>query len=166
MYVRGRPLWTTIKNDPFFIPSPCPQVSAFDQTPLPPLRTSHLTLYTALWSCSVIASAVGFPHLTHTPGGLIGGSSKYPRPESKRWVDLTASPYYTLWHKSYKMNNNLHLASPTESACKTCWNNYKMYQLADVRKSLYPSLRIRPTPDPVAADILYVVRYMEVYQDT
>src|SRR6218665_4015930 len=40
------------------------------------------------------------------PGGLICGSCKQPCPESKTY---SASPYYTLWHKSYWMNNNLHL---------------------------------------------------------
>jgi len=47
------------------------------------------------------------PHLTHTPGGLICGSSKLHRPESKMCVGLSTSPYHTLWHKSYKMNNKL-----------------------------------------------------------
>src|SRR6218665_4183930 len=89
-----------------FLPLPpvrrCPHLT---NHPSPPCGRRHLTLYTALWSGSVIAGAVDIPHLTSTPGGLICGSSKLPRPESKRGVVLSANPYYTLWHKSHKMNN-------------------------------------------------------------
>src|SRR6218665_1990020 len=54
---------------------PCPQVSAFDQTPSPCGRP-HFTSCNALWSGSVITGAVDIPHLTRTTGGLTCGSSK------------------------------------------------------------------------------------------
>src|SRR6218665_2508643 len=58
------------------------------------------------------------------PGGLICGSCKQPCLESKTHVGLGASPYYTLCHKSNKMNNNLQfILRPIWSVCKTCWNN-------------------------------------------
>src|SRR6218665_1622811 len=64
-----------------------------------------------------------------SPGGLIYGSSKLLCPESKRCVGLSASQYYTLWHKSYKMNNKfkfiLGITGFIEIVCKTCWNNLK-----------------------------------------
>src|SRR6218665_2599177 len=48
-------------------------------------------------------------HFTPTPCGLIRGSCNYqPHPESKLYVGLSSSPYYALWCKLYKMNNNLY----------------------------------------------------------
>src|SRR6218665_2337897 len=85
----------------FSTPSPRPQVSALDQPP-PSCGRPHNTLYTALWSGSVIAGAVDFPHLTRAPGGLICGHLKLTARGG-----LNTSPHYTLLHKSYKMNNNL-----------------------------------------------------------
>src|SRR6218665_2855964 len=111
------------KNDPFSPPPPslCPGVSAFDQTPV---RTSAFNIMhcTMVWQCNSWCCC--FPHLPRPFDGLIYGSSKLHRPESKRCVGLSTSPYYTLWHKSYKMNNKLqfigYLASPIESVCRTC----------------------------------------------
>src|SRR6218665_227500 len=107
----------------FYTPYPqCPQVSALDQSPS--CGRPYSTLFTALWSSSVIASAIDFLHSEFDP---------YPRwadmwpphPESKRCASLSTSPYYTLWHKSYKMNNNLQLVLRHRpySVCKTCWDN-------------------------------------------
>src|SRR6218665_1987899 len=101
----------------FIPPPPCPQVSAFDQ---PLLRTSAFSIiHCPIWSDSVIAGAVKIrcsfissEDFTPTPCGLICGSSNvgqtYSHPESKLYVGFSSSPYYTLWCKSYKMNNNLY----------------------------------------------------------
>ena len=49
---------------------------------------------------------------------------------------------------------NFCFASLIESVCKTCWNNIKMHQLADVHKGLYPLSHLTEPPCPVSADFL------------
>src|SRR6218665_1754220 len=64
---KGRP-----KKTRFPTPLPCPQVSVSDETHLPfPCGCPHFTLYTALWSGSVIwlvPLIFQIPHLTCTQG--------------------------------------------------------------------------------------------------
>src|SRR6218665_3104671 len=47
-------------------------------------------------------------NLHTSSGGWICGSCKQPHPENHTCMSISANPYYTLWHKSYKMNNNLY----------------------------------------------------------
>jgi len=73
-------------------------------SPTSPCGRPHSTLDTALWSGSVIAGAVGFriwPVLQ-----VVWYVATLPW-EQEVCRPYSASPYYTLWHKSYKMNNNL-----------------------------------------------------------
>src|SRR6218665_1143645 len=102
--IRGRPERTSAKMTPFYTPPLCPHF-----TNHPPLcGRPHLASYTALWSDSVIAGAVKIRcslissgHFTPTPCGLIAYVSHVIN-------NLRSSPYYSLWCKLYKMNNNLY----------------------------------------------------------
>ena len=107
---KGRPQKTT--PFPTLLPPVrrCPHLI----NPLSPLcGRPHLASYTALWSDSVIAGALKVRY------SLISSSGILPQLRVGRYVGhvinnlslrirYSASPHYTLWCKSDKMNNNLY----------------------------------------------------------
>ena len=80
-----------------------------------------------------------------------------------RAVGLSASPYYILLHKSFKMNNNLQFLLRHHLyrvSAKHAGIIKKQHQLADVYKVFYPlplsaGACIWPKPFPPSADVLY-----------
>src|SRR6218665_1039416 len=91
---------------PVCIPLPLTVLSACG-LPISPLRMypSSIRHCSMVWQCNSWCS-----QNTLLIGGLIFGSCKQPHTGSQTHVGLlvpSANPYYNLWHKSYKMNNDL-----------------------------------------------------------
>ena len=82
---------------------------------------------------------------------IICGSCKQPCTESKTYVGLSASSYYTLWHKSYKMNNNNLYLGITHREClqnmREKWNSRTSLRTSARFCTPFP-VRIWPNPSP------------------
>jgi len=74
-------------------------------------------------------------------------------------VGLSASPYYTMWYKSNKTNNNLYFNShhPQGVSAKHAETILKSAILRTSARSFAPLLlsAFDHTPSPVSADVLY-----------